>query len=268
MNSTDPQTATATEAPDAGARRYQCRHIFAEGHRCRALSLRASLAAPAHFCYAHHIARNPLPARNSTQETFINPDAAFVLPPLEDRASIQFAISELARRVAANQLDMERAKFLLRCCRHATANLPKEPRLSKASDPFEEEEEDDPAPLVEAYELDPVLGPLAPIAEAPDPLPAGRPSTYFEQLLERVLHKRQTPCPVCHPAPPPEPPPDLPYPYPTIQAVAEALLPRTVISTGAQRSGETCNSVRTAKTSANQPALDCLHARIHAPRRS
>ena len=230
MNPTEPQTATPTEAPDAGARRYQCRHIFAEGHRCRALSLRQE-----HFCYNHHTSRNPLPARNPTpaQETLIYPDTAFILPPLEDRASIQLAISELARRIAANQLDMERAKFLLRCCHRATANLPKEPRTAKnAHAAYEEEDEDlTPEPLVEAFELDPILGPLAPIAEAPE-LPAGRPSTYFEQLLERILDKSNPPCPTCHPTPPPEPPPDAPYPFtlPAIQAVAQERVPRNLPS--------------------------------------
>jgi len=123
---------------------------------------------------------------------------------------------------------MERAKFLLRCCHRATANLPKEPRTTQNTHaPYEEEDDDlTPEPLVEAFELDPILGPLAPIAEAPE-LPAGRPSTYFEQLLERILDKSNPPCPTCHPTPPPEPPPDAPYPFtlPAIQAVADTLPP-------------------------------------------
>jgi hypothetical protein len=209
-------TATQTEAPDAGARRYQCRHIFAQGHRCRALSLRQE-----HFCYAHHTARHPLPTRIPTPETFINPDASFILPPLEDRPSIQLAISELARRVAANQLDMDRAKFLLRCCRHATANLPKEPRANKDL-PYEEQEIEIPEPLVESFELDTILGPLAPIAEAPDPLPPGRTGSYMEQLIERLANPSR--CSTCYPPAPPEPAP-YPYPLPAIQAVAEPPAP-------------------------------------------
>ena len=217
MNPTQTQTATPTatqtEAPDAGTRRYQCRHIFAEGHRCRALSLRQE-----HFCYIHHTSRHPLPARIPTAETFINPDSSFIMPPLEDRASIQLAISELARRIAANQLDLERAKFLLRCCRHATANLPKEPRSAKPI-PYEEQEIEDPEPLVEAFELDTILGPLAPIAEFIAPAATERPLSCVEQMLQNILD-RPVACPTCHPTPPPEPAP-FPFTLPTIQAVAQ-----------------------------------------------
>ena len=213
MNPTQTQTAAPTEAPDSGARRYQCRHIFAEGHRCRALSLRQE-----HFCYIHHTSRHPLPARIPTAETFINPDSSFIMPPLEDRASIQLAISELARRIAANQLDLERAIFLLRCCRHATANLPKEPRSAKPI-PYEQQEIEDPQPLVEAFELDTILGPLAPIAEFIPPSPRERPLSCVEQMLQNILD-RPVACPTCHPTPPPEPAP-FPFTLPTLQAVAD-----------------------------------------------
>jgi hypothetical protein len=213
MNPTQTQTAAPTEAPDSGARRYQCRHIFAEGHRCRALSLRQE-----HFCYIHHTSRHPLPARIPTAETFINPDSSFIMPPLEDRASIQLAISELARRIAANQLDLERAIFLLRCCRHATANLPKEPRSAKPI-PYEEQEIEDPQPLVEAFELDTILGPLAPIAEFIAPAATERPLSCVEQMLQNILD-RPVACPTCHPTPPPEPAP-FPFTLPTLQAVAD-----------------------------------------------
>jgi hypothetical protein len=243
-------TATQPEAPDAGARRYQCRHIFAEGHRCRALSLRQE-----HFCYAHHTSRHPLPARHLTQETFINPDASFILPPLEDRPSIQLAISELARRVAANQLDMDRAKFLLRCCRHATANLPKEPRANKDL-PYQEQEIEVPEPMVEAFELDPILGPLAPIAEAPEPLPPGRTGSYMEQLIERLANPSR--CSTCYPPAPPKPAPDVPYPFPlpAIQAVAEtnpASLESWVPHISTLRCGFTHRPKQNAPTAAASP---------------
>jgi len=240
-------TATQTEAPDAGARRYQCRHIFAQGHRCRALSLRQE-----HFCYAHHTARHPLPTRIPTPETFINPDASFILPPLEDRPSIQLAISELARRVAANQLDMDRAKFLLRCCRHATANLPKEPRANKDL-PYEEQEVEIPEPLVESFELDTILGPLAPIAEAPDPLPPGRTGSYMEQLIERLANPSR--CSTCHPPPTPEPAP-YPFPLPAIQAVAEVSPTNKAPSSRPEPVHKACRHLdRSAQRVAEKPAL-------------
>ena len=84
--------------------RFQCRHIFTDGHRCGGVSLRNE-----EFCYFHHNTRKPVQnprARRSRRSTF-------TLPLIEDRSSIQHAINEVLQRIASNEIDPRRAGLLL-----------------------------------------------------------------------------------------------------------------------------------------------------------
>ena len=143
-------------------KRYQCRHIFTSGHRCGSPSLRGE-----NFCYYHHATRRPAPRHMGTHPD----DTVFVLPPLEDRAAIQLALSEVLARIAYNQLDLKRGRTLLLGLRAASANLGREPRPTP---PPSRARHGDPAPappetndLVEEVELDPTDGPIALVAELP-----------------------------------------------------------------------------------------------------
>jgi hypothetical protein len=150
------------------ATRYVCRHIHTSGNRCNSPSLRNE-----DFCYHHHFTRRQPPS-----ETYVPCDAAFDLPALLDRLSIQLALSELARRLAQNQIDYDRVKLLLRTLRIASINLPKEPRNAEPVEILQ----------VEEYEIDPIQGPIAPIAEVPTP---EERKSWAQRFYERLLCERE-----------------------------------------------------------------------------
>jgi hypothetical protein len=185
--------------------RYVCRHIHTSGNRCNSPSLRNE-----DFCYHHHFTRRQPPS-----EKYVPCDAAFDLPNLLDRPSIQLAISEIGRRLAQNQIDYDRVKLLLRTLRIASINLPKEPRNTEPVEILQ----------VEEFEIDPIQGPIAPIAEVPPTLEARRGllDSYMEYLRNR-------PCPKCTPPEPEvqsEPIEEEPIEtiLPEIQAVTDATKP-------------------------------------------
>src|SRR5580704_2083122 len=102
--------------PESTAR-FQCRHVFADGHRCAGASLRLE-----EFCYFHHTSRRPVQnprLRHSRQSTF-------TLPVPEDRGSIQLAIGEVIGRIASNDIDPKRASLLLYALQIAASNLPRQ----------------------------------------------------------------------------------------------------------------------------------------------
>jgi hypothetical protein len=135
-----PQTEVHTET------RFQCRHIFTDGHRCGSPSLRNEL-----FCYYHHTTRRPI--RHSEIEAREGHRATFNLPIPEDRSAIQLAIGEVLQRIAANDIDPRRAGLLLYGLQIASLNLPKSaPAIA-------------PTPTVDEIVFDADLGILAPIAE-------------------------------------------------------------------------------------------------------
>jgi hypothetical protein len=162
--------------------RFLCRHIRPTGLRCGSPALRNE-----HFCYFHHTTRRP-PAKPVTDPELLYAGpthATFELPSLEDRPSIQLAIQEVARRIAANQLDPRRAALLLYALRIASANLPKEKPADKTTQPA-------PEPLIETYENHPTHGPLAPISQIPTPEQSE--SRIFTKWLESLpLRHTKTP---------------------------------------------------------------------------
>jgi len=134
-------------------KRFQCRHIFTDGHRCGSAALRNE-----DFCYYHHTTRRPAAnprARRARR-------AAFNLPLPEDRSAIQASIGQVLQRIAANDLDPRRAGLLLYGLQIAALNLPKQ-------QPLQPENEKPHEAIVEQIEIHPELGPLAPQAEAPHP---------------------------------------------------------------------------------------------------
>src|SRR5438270_11513783 len=130
---------TETDAP----KRYQCRHIFTDGHRCGSPCLRGE-----HLCYYHHTTRKPAPRTHGS---------SFELPLPEDRSAIQASIGQVLQRIAANDIDPRRAGLLLYGLQIASLNLPKPPAHRNAKP--------EPIEIVEEITTDPQLGALAPRAE-------------------------------------------------------------------------------------------------------
>jgi hypothetical protein len=141
--------------PNTRARHFQCRHIFADGHRCGSKCLREE-----NFCFYHYRSHKPtrLPEQRDTLSTF-------ELPALEDRSAIQAAITLVAQRIANGCLDPKGAGLLLYALQTASLNLPR-----PAAEPSE---------TVAEIELDDAGTMIAPICEY-----AARP---HEKTLEDIL---------------------------------------------------------------------------------
>src|ERR1017187_4114340 len=121
----DPQAAPAAPTSTDPKRRYLCRHMFTDGHRCGSPALRQR-----DFCFYHHANRRPAPAPGK----FRHLDAAepFTLPIVEDRASALLAASLILSRIASNDLDHNRAGRLIADLRVIALLLPREPRPTAA----------------------------------------------------------------------------------------------------------------------------------------
>ena len=85
-------------------KRYQCRHIFTDGHRCGSPCLRGE-----ELCYYHHTTRKPVTGARRRRSRRI----AFDLPLPEDRSAIQSSIGQVLQRIASNDIDSRRAGLLL-----------------------------------------------------------------------------------------------------------------------------------------------------------
>ena len=109
-------------------KRYQCRHIFTDGHRCGSICLRNEP-----FCYYHHTTRKPAPRQSLGRR------ASFDLPLPEDRSAIQSAIGQILQRIASNDLDPRRAGLLLYGLQIASLNLPK-PQQREVAQPEQVQE--------------------------------------------------------------------------------------------------------------------------------
>ena len=138
-----------SEHSDAGYTRYNCRHIFTDGRRCAAFSLRNET-----FCYFHHTTRGA--ASPNTCRTRRRRSASFAVPPAEDRSAVQYTIGEVLRRIASNEIDPRRAGLLLYGLQIASMNLPRlDPKAAatRTADP------------IDHITQHPTLGPLAPELE-------------------------------------------------------------------------------------------------------
>jgi hypothetical protein len=172
----------ANETP----KRYQCRHIFTDGHRCGSACLRNE-----EFCYYHHTTR--MPAANP--RTRRGRRSTFALPLPEDRSAIQASIGEVLQRIAANDIDPRRAGLLLYGLQIASLNLPKPQvatRHQRSSSPAAE--------VVEEIYTHPDLGILAPKAEVNQ---TGRPESLIPMLIR---HLNELPPKAAQPIPEPSQP--------------------------------------------------------------
>jgi len=160
---------TQTETP----KRYQCRHIFTDGHRCGSICLRGEA-----FCYYHHTTRRPVanPQRRRSRRS------AFHLPLPEDRSAIQASIGEVLQRISSNEIDPRRAGLLLYGLQIASLNLGKTQPATRTSDERETVE------TVEEITIDPALGVLAPPAEISKPTER---KSSVALMIERMLQQQE-----------------------------------------------------------------------------
>jgi len=160
----------STEITPTEPKRYQCRHIHADGRQCGSRALRGEL-----FCYYHHTTRPPKkvssfgaaggPAFALERDTL----STFDLPLPDDRASIQACIGLILQRIAHGQLDSKRAGLLLYGLQIASLNLPK-PTAAQSTEPIEE------------FILDPTHGPIAPETELQPP---AREKSLYDFMMEQ-----------------------------------------------------------------------------------
>ena len=87
-----------------------CRHIKTNGTRCQAPSLTNRT-----WCYFHHRLHQRHSAFRPTQATrgYLIPGQHIELTALEDRESVQVALSVVINALATGQLDIKRATALL-----------------------------------------------------------------------------------------------------------------------------------------------------------
>ena len=175
------ETETQTE-PQPIQQRFQCRHILVAGQRCGSPSLRRE-----NFCFYHLSTRRPIPTPGAPAPAL----EPFTLPVLEDRPSIQLAISQVLARIASNELDPRRARLLIFGLNIAIRALPREPQLRTEPTKLTRAElvrdENAVNDLQDQMELDPTLGPLAPLAEyvPPEDRSKGFAQRLYEELLLR-----------------------------------------------------------------------------------
>ena len=129
-------------------RRYLCRHVFTEGHRCGSPALRGQS-----LCYYHGRSRREAGSSGNTH--------CFSMPRIDDRAAIQLALYEVLSRVSGGDIEYKRGSVLLYGLQIASANLPRPSQL-KVEQPQQ----------VEEVTADYQLGDLAPIVEIPEPAEA------------------------------------------------------------------------------------------------
>jgi hypothetical protein len=162
---------TIIETNKETPKRYQCRHIFTDGHRCGSACLRNE-----ELCYYHHTTRRP--AVNPRQRR--GRRSTFDLSMPEDRSAIQTSIGEVLQRIASNDIDPRRAGLLLYGLQIASLNLP---RLQREGGPATETKG-----TVEEIVSDPELGTLAPRAEVAKP---ERRTSVIGALLEKFASEEK-----------------------------------------------------------------------------
>ena len=104
-------------------KRFQCRHIFTDGHRCGSPALRQE-----NFCYYHHTTRKAIsdPYHVALRKSRIE------LPMPEDRAALLLSIGEVLQAIASKSIDHKQASLLLWGLQVAGSNMPREPRSATA----------------------------------------------------------------------------------------------------------------------------------------
>ena len=166
--------------------RFQCRHIFLDGHRCQSPALRQE-----NFCYYHHTTRKPVPKQELA--TRKSKRSTLQIPLPEDRSAIQHSIGQVLQLLAANQLDTKRAGLLLYGLQIASQNLSKPNPKAYPWPTVDDITEDGLAPIAEFREDNSPKGPaermtdiwLAQAAEIATPGKA-TPSTDTSEILPQI----------------------------------------------------------------------------------
>ncbi len=174
---------TVSEKPTS----FKCRHIHAAGHRCGSPCLRGE-----HFCYYHHLARRPLKIHDGL--TPQPADTIFTLPHIEDHSGIHLALADVLARIADRTVDPKRAGLLLYGLNTASLNLR---RMNAITDAANIAAGPNPHPsevnaVIQDLELDPDLGPLAPVTEHISP------EVKEASLRQRFMDFMNSPDRVCH----------------------------------------------------------------------
>src|ERR1700722_9657797 len=126
-------------------RRYRCRHVFTDGHRCGSPSLRTQ-----EVCYYHHVSR---------RDPRLAPGhGMFLMPRIDDRAAVQIAIYDVLARITLRDIDLKTAGMLLYGLQIASSNLTQQEKTARFATP-------NPEPVVDDVTSDLLVGDLAPIAE-------------------------------------------------------------------------------------------------------
>ncbi len=220
-------------------KRFTCRHIFHDGHRCGSPALRGDRT----FCYYHRSTPRPNPPLPSTdpEVKFAGPSFAELLLPLpEDRAAIQTCIGMVMRAIGSARIDIRRANALLYSLQLASLNLPPHPRVpqvsvsqasnlrpgnTSSSSQSATSNPQPPTPVVDEVE-DSDLGPLAPILEYGLPEPEEECEPSLASIINTYLN-----------SPPPPPPVELekrPYDVETLQLLRRTLATTTNPETAAR----------------------------------
>jgi len=131
-------TPTATTANPN--RRYLCRHIFTDGHRCGSPSLGGQ-----DLCYYH--------TRTRHEGASAGRSGTFPMSHIDDRAAVQIALYDVLSRVAGGDIDVKRGSVLLYGLQIASSNLGRPQPVAEQP------------PQVEQVIHDYDLGDLAPITE-------------------------------------------------------------------------------------------------------
>ncbi len=133
-----------TRKPDT-ENRFQCRHVFTDGHRCQSPALRQE-----NFCYYHHTTRKPVPKQELAKRK--SRRATLHIPLPEDRSAIQHSIGQVLQLLGSNELDTKRAGLLLYGLQIASQNLPKPNPKAYPWPTVDEITEDGLAPVAEFRE--------------------------------------------------------------------------------------------------------------------
>jgi hypothetical protein len=200
-----PQFAEPSQPETDPKRRYLCRHIFTEGHRCGSPALRGQS-----LCYYH--------GRSRREAAMSGHSRIFPMPRIDDRATIQLALYEVLSRLASGDIEYKRGSIILYGLQIASANLPRHAQLKA-----------EPQPQVEEITYDNELGDLAPIAEVPAPAQAPGAPCPTQSTME--LQPAETPGAPHLASEMWVPPPPRPITLASVQAVAS---PQSVILRDAQ----------------------------------
>jgi hypothetical protein len=97
-----------------------CTHRFAAGRTCGSPALRGQ-----QFCYYHHPARKPRTPQSDRRARRARAIArqSFTITLPTTRRELQTSLNEIARRIAANQIDLRRARLLIHALNLTARNL-------------------------------------------------------------------------------------------------------------------------------------------------